>query len=165
MSAQTCTYEVSNDPQGDPPLPRATSQGRAELTPGSHPKATIALFGGARFRTDPLLHSLINGESVLNDAVAIALFATLSRHLDEEDPRIFSVSVLGSFFLVSAFSLVLGLAAGAFCSWCFTRSRSLGNFPEYEISAMCLGCVRVCPEVRLTGAHTDSRPGRHRDHT
>ncbi|CAE8653584.1 unnamed protein product, partial [Polarella glacialis] len=86
---------------------------------------TIALFGSSRFRTDPLLHALINGESVLNDAVAIVLFTTLSHHLDEEEPRLISASIMGHFCLVSLGSLAIGLAAGAVLSWVFCQSQQL----------------------------------------
>ncbi|CAE8589037.1 unnamed protein product, partial [Polarella glacialis] len=104
---------------------------------------TIALFGSSRFRTDPLLHALINGESVLNDAVAIVLFTTLSHHLDEEEPRLISASIMGHFCLVSLGSLAIGLAAGAVLSWVFCQSQQLDRFPDYEISAMFLGASVV----------------------
>jgi len=103
------------------------------------PVATISLFGSARFRSDPLLHSIINGESVLNDAVAIVLFGTLSRHLDGDTPELLSMAILGHFALVCVGSVFVGGAAGALCSWCFRRSLHLTRFPDYEISFMCLG--------------------------
>mmetsp|Transcript_33576 Transcript_33576/g.106542 ORF Transcript_33576/g.106542 Transcript_33576/m.106542 type:complete len:591 (+) Transcript_33576:69-1841(+) len=121
------------------------------LISATDPVATIALFGGARFRADPLLHSLINGEAVLNDAVAIVLFSTLSHHMDEEEPQLVSISILGHFFLVSLGSLLVGLAAGALCSWCFCCSSCLKRFPEYEISAILLGAYLTFALSQLLG--------------
>eukprot|EP00933_Yihiella_yeosuensis_P030012 TRINITY_DN23693_c0_g1_i1.p1 TRINITY_DN23693_c0_g1~~TRINITY_DN23693_c0_g1_i1.p1 ORF type:complete len:610 (-),score=86.06 TRINITY_DN23693_c0_g1_i1:226-2055(-) len=121
------------------------------LISATDPVATIALFGSSRFRTDPLLHALINGESVLNDAVAIVLFATLSHHMDEEEPRLISLSILGHFCLVSIGSLLVGLAAGAIVSWCFVRSQQLARFPEYEVSAMFLGAYLTFAFSQLLG--------------
>ncbi|KAF4735553.1 hypothetical protein FOZ62_021976, partial [Perkinsus olseni] len=39
------------------------------------PVAVMALMGGSKYRPNKTLHSLVFGESVLNDAVAIVLFA------------------------------------------------------------------------------------------
>merc|ERR550532_1818353 len=121
------------------------------LISATDPVATIALFGGARFRADPVLQSLINGESVLNDAVAIALFSTLTGHLNEESPQLFSFSVLGHFFTISIFSLVLGLAAGAFLSWCYCRAQYMSNFPSTEVATMCLGAYLTFAVAQLLG--------------
>eukprot|EP00928_Gymnodinium_smaydae_P050298 TRINITY_DN3386_c0_g1_i3.p1 TRINITY_DN3386_c0_g1~~TRINITY_DN3386_c0_g1_i3.p1 ORF type:complete len:683 (-),score=127.96 TRINITY_DN3386_c0_g1_i3:242-2209(-) len=117
------------------------------LISATDPVATIALFGSQRFRTDPLLHALVNGESVLNDAVAIVLFSTLSHHAEES---VFSVAILWHFCLVSLGSLVMGLAAGALCSWCFCQTM-LRRFPDYEISAMCLGAYLTFALSQLMG--------------
>lgn len=121
------------------------------LISATDPVATIALFGGSRFRTDPLLHSLINGESVLNDAVAIVLFSTLSHHVDDEHPTILSVGVLGEFFLVSLSSVALGLAAGIIFSGVFRGCSHLTRYPDYEISAMCLGGYLTFALSQLAG--------------
>jgi len=121
------------------------------LISATDPVATIALFGGARFRTDPLLHSLINGEAVLNDAVAIVLFSTLSHHMNEEEPQLVSLSILGHFFLVSVGSVAVGLAAGALCSWCFCRSQFFKTFPDYEISVILLGAYLTFAFSQLLG--------------
>ncbi|CAJ1364450.1 unnamed protein product [Effrenium voratum] len=112
---------------------------KCALISATDPVATIALFGSSRFRTDPLLHSLINGESVLNDAVAIVLFSTLTHHLHEEEPRLISASILGHFGLVLVGSVLVGVAAGAMLSWCFCTCKDLTRFPDYEIAGMFLG--------------------------
>ena len=43
------------------------------------PVAVIALFGGTRFRADPVLVSLLDGECVLYDAAAIVIFHLLGK--------------------------------------------------------------------------------------
>eukprot|EP00930_Biecheleria_cincta_P045577 TRINITY_DN31415_c0_g1_i1.p1 TRINITY_DN31415_c0_g1~~TRINITY_DN31415_c0_g1_i1.p1 ORF type:complete len:653 (-),score=89.53 TRINITY_DN31415_c0_g1_i1:28-1881(-) len=120
------------------------------LISATDPVATIALFGSSRFKADPLLHSLINGESVLNDAVAIVLFGTLVHHGTDE-PRLISAPVLGQFCLVLMGSLVVGLGAGALLSWGFKRTQELARFPDYEISAMFLGAYLTFALSQLFG--------------
>mmetsp|Transcript_19881 Transcript_19881/g.53189 ORF Transcript_19881/g.53189 Transcript_19881/m.53189 type:complete len:535 (-) Transcript_19881:450-2054(-) len=102
------------------------------------PVAVIALFGGTRFRADPVLVSIVGGESVLNDAVAIVLFTSLEKHIDEDQPALLTTDVLGHFVLVSIGSLVFGLSAGAVVSWCYRQAVYFNMFPHYEIGAMCL---------------------------
>lgn len=121
------------------------------LISATDPVATIALFGGSRFNTDPLLHALINGESVLNDAVAVVLFSTISHLFGQSHPTIVSPMILVQFFLVSLGSLVVGLLAGAACSFCFRKSSQLHRFPDYEISIMCLGAYATFAVSQLVG--------------
>lgn len=121
------------------------------LISATDPVATIALFGGSRFKADKTLHALVNGESLLNDAVAIALFTTLMQHLNDEDPQLISQAVLGHFTFISVFSLILGLWAGAFMSWVFKRSTFLRNYPHSEISAMTLGAYLTFAVAQLLG--------------
>mmetsp|Transcript_108805 Transcript_108805/g.307671 ORF Transcript_108805/g.307671 Transcript_108805/m.307671 type:complete len:588 (-) Transcript_108805:12-1775(-) len=121
------------------------------LISATDPVATIALFGGARYRTDPLLHSLINGEAVLNDAVAIVLFSAISHHVGEAEPQLLSFAILGRFFLISAGSLLVGFIAGLVCSWCFSRSQLLKGFPDYEIAAILLAAYLTFALSQLFG--------------
>lgn len=121
------------------------------LISATDPVATIALFGSSRFRANPFLHSLINGEAVLNDAVAIVLFSTISHQLDEEEPQLMSTPILGHFFFVSLGSLAVGLAAGGLSSWCFCRARYIKNFPDYEISAILLASYLTFAFSQLLG--------------
>eukprot|EP00927_Polykrikos_kofoidii_P040757 TRINITY_DN34783_c0_g2_i1.p1 TRINITY_DN34783_c0_g2~~TRINITY_DN34783_c0_g2_i1.p1 ORF type:complete len:661 (-),score=106.13 TRINITY_DN34783_c0_g2_i1:67-2049(-) len=122
------------------------------LISATDPVATIALFGSSRFRADPLLHSLVNGESVLNDAVAIVLFTTLSHHMgSEQTPSLVSIPILGHFFLVSLGSTIVGFVAGAVLSFCFCQSKYLRRFPDFEISTMCLGAYLTFALSQLLG--------------
>ena len=45
------------------------------------PVATLAIMGAEEIGCNPLLYSLVFGESVLNDAVAIVLFRTIKEFL------------------------------------------------------------------------------------
>eukprot|EP00747_Dinoflagellata_sp_TGD_P021724 gnl/TRDRNA2_/TRDRNA2_128663_c0_seq3.p1 gnl/TRDRNA2_/TRDRNA2_128663_c0~~gnl/TRDRNA2_/TRDRNA2_128663_c0_seq3.p1 ORF type:complete len:638 (+),score=89.22 gnl/TRDRNA2_/TRDRNA2_128663_c0_seq3:126-1916(+) len=124
------------------------------LISATDPVATIALFGSSRFRADPWLQSVINGESVLNDAVAIVLFSAMHHKLDRASPSLLSSAVLGHFFIVFIGSLVYGLATGALCSFFFRSSAFFSRFPDYEISTMCLGaylCFALSQFLGLSG--------------
>ena len=59
--------------------------------------AAGGLFGSSRSKSDPMLHALIDGESMLNGAVAIVLFSSLSSYDSSEnaDVSLLSFSVLG----------------------------------------------------------------------
>jgi sodium/hydrogen exchanger 8 len=46
------------------------------------PVATLSILGNPELNLDPLLYSLVFGESVLNDAVAIVLFNTFLKVLE-----------------------------------------------------------------------------------
>lgn len=50
------------------------------------PVATLSIMGSPELQCDNLLYSLVFGESVLNDAVAIVLFKTFHKYYDPEGP-------------------------------------------------------------------------------
>jgi sodium/hydrogen exchanger 8 len=50
------------------------------------PVATLAIMGNPELQCDNLLYSLVFGESVLNDAVAIVLFKTFHKFYDPDGP-------------------------------------------------------------------------------
>jgi len=115
------------------------------------PVAVIALFGGTRFRADPVLVSLLNGESVLNDAVAIVLFTSLEKHIDEASPALLTMDVLGHFVLVFFGSFLFGVVAGALVSWCYHQAEYLSLFEDYEIGAMCLSAYLTFALAQFCG--------------
>jgi sodium/hydrogen exchanger 8 len=102
------------------------------------PVAVIALFGGTRFRADPVLVSILGGESVLNDAVAIVLFTSVEHNIDQDQPALLTMDVLGHFVLVSFGSFGFGFVAGIIVSWSYRQADYLKLFPHYEIAIMCL---------------------------
>lgn len=110
------------------------------LMSATDPVATIALFGSQRFtngNSDAIFHCLVFGESLLNDAVAVVLFSAFERRFQSSQhdiPNAFSLVM--EFVHVSFGSLLIGLAAGLLCSWCFRRVHPLlHQFPAYEVSS------------------------------
>lgn len=51
------------------------------------PVATLSIMGSPELQCDELLYSLVFGESVLNDAVAIVLFKVFHKFYDPEGPE------------------------------------------------------------------------------
>ena len=97
-----------------------------------------------------MLVSLLNGESVLYDAVAIVLFTSLEKHIDEASPALLTMDVLGLFVLVFFGSFLFGVIAGALVAWCYHQAEYLSLFEDYEIGAMCLLRIsHVCPRTVL----------------
>lgn len=122
------------------------------LISATDPVAILALLRNSRMRCDPLLHSLINGESVLNDAVALVLFVTLSHHMSEDEvPSLLSSKILGHFAFVLVGSIVVGLGAGVVCSLCFRTAHALARFPDQEIAAILLGAYLTYAFAQLLG--------------
>ena len=56
--------------------------GRPDLC-GRSRRDTLSIMGSPELNCDPLLYSLVFGESVLNDAVAIVLFRTFYNYYEE----------------------------------------------------------------------------------
>merc|ERR1719162_1655058 len=50
------------------------------------PVATLSIMGSAELQCNELLYSLVFGESVLNDAIAIVLFKTFHKYYDPDLP-------------------------------------------------------------------------------
>ena len=103
------------------------------------PVATLAIMGAKEVNCDPMLYSLIFGESVLNDAVAIVLFHTLQGFATQDRPfNIGTVfSVLGQFLGVSLGSILIGVVCGLICCGLMKYS-SLYKYPKYEITVLFL---------------------------
>ncbi|TMW60536.1 hypothetical protein Poli38472_000578 [Pythium oligandrum] len=102
------------------------------------PVATLACFN--KLNAPPLLFNLVFGESVLNDAVAIALYQTLAKwepDIDLTAKELLSVALnTGGMFLLSLWVSMVITLLGAFL---LKRKMfaTLRYFPAYEIS-LCL---------------------------
>ncbi|KAH9821316.1 Sodium/hydrogen exchanger family-domain-containing protein [Melampsora americana] len=93
------------------------------------PVTVLAIFN--TLKVDPKLYSVIFGESLLNDAVAIVMFETLS-HFHGEKISVFSFfHGVGIFLLVFLTSMALGVVFGLTCSLMLKHSR-VSHFPEIE---------------------------------
>jgi NhaP-type Na+/H+ or K+/H+ antiporter len=81
------------------------------LISSTDPVSTLAVF--QKKRVDPQLFYLVFGESLLNDAVCLVLFNTLSKYVDRPDSGILYASII---FLVDfVVSFVGSMALGLFC--------------------------------------------------
>mmetsp|Transcript_12982 Transcript_12982/g.36577 ORF Transcript_12982/g.36577 Transcript_12982/m.36577 type:complete len:604 (-) Transcript_12982:895-2706(-) len=119
------------------------------------PVATLSIMGNEELNVDPLLYSLVFGESVLNDAVAISLFKTFSRFYNPEipDTEVSYVAIILSFIFVSGCSILVGVGIGLCASWLF-RHTDLKLYPNLETSllmCLCYLCYAVAEAVGMSG--------------
>jgi len=84
------------------------------LISSTDPVATLSVF--ADVHAPPLLYNLVFGESVLNDAVAVVLFRTLSQFYEEEFTVHTFWKVIGQFMGVSIGSILIGTACALACA-------------------------------------------------
>lgn len=101
------------------------------------PVTILAIFNA--YKVDPKLYTIIFGESILNDAIAIVLFETAQKYVQTSDPgkevrtlTIFSFfEAIGIFLLIFFGSLVIGVAVGILTTLGlkFTHVR---RFPKIE---------------------------------
>mmetsp|Transcript_19930 Transcript_19930/g.27469 ORF Transcript_19930/g.27469 Transcript_19930/m.27469 type:complete len:594 (+) Transcript_19930:22-1803(+) len=119
------------------------------------PVATLSIMGNPELNCDPLLYSLVFGESVLNDAVAIVLFKTFASFYDSGEA--FSQktipAVMLNFTIVSLGSVVIGVLIGLFCSY-LCKHTQMWKYPEYEVSMLFLfayGSYSFSEALQLSG--------------
>eukprot|EP01114_Cavostelium_apophysatum_P016731 TRINITY_DN4816_c0_g1_i2.p1 TRINITY_DN4816_c0_g1~~TRINITY_DN4816_c0_g1_i2.p1 ORF type:complete len:435 (+),score=79.12 TRINITY_DN4816_c0_g1_i2:167-1471(+) len=110
------------------------------LISATDPVATLSIMGSKELRVQPLLYSLIFGESVLNDAVAIVLFRTLSGFSTSSKgfQGIDLLKSMGTFVLVSLGSLGIGVGVGLISAFLFKRTKSMKEHPYMEVSLLAL---------------------------
>ena len=120
------------------------------------PVATLSIMGNAELRCDPLLYSLVFGESVLNDAVAISLFRVFAKYYNPEGPDLSESeipSALFSFFTVTICSIGVGVALGLAASYLYKHT-SLSDYPHLETSLLfcfCYLCYSTSEAVGWSG--------------
>jgi solute carrier family 9 (sodium/hydrogen exchanger), member 8 len=97
--------------------------------------------GSPELQCDTLLYSLVFGESVLNDAVAIVLFKTFHKYYNPEVILDVSVipAVLFSFFAMTFLSILIGALLGLLVSYIYKHT-SICDFPKLEASLLYLFC-------------------------
>ncbi len=113
------------------------------------PVATLAMLNAKEVKADPLLYSLIFGESVLNDAIAIVLYQAFEPFVEALDLAQrtggeiaeFGIQSLfkaiGNFFLVSLGSILVGVGVALLCSFIF-RHINFQQYPVYEFTLVFL---------------------------
>mmetsp|Transcript_11561 Transcript_11561/g.27818 ORF Transcript_11561/g.27818 Transcript_11561/m.27818 type:complete len:557 (+) Transcript_11561:150-1820(+) len=120
------------------------------------PVATLSIMGNDDLNVDPLLYSLVFGESVLNDAIAISLFRTFAKYYKPEGPEWSESEIPGallSFLVVTTLSIVVGVALGLLASWIY-RHTDLNFFPKLETSLLfcfCYLCYATAEALELSG--------------
>ena len=99
------------------------------------PVATLSILGNPELNCDPLLYSLVFGESVLNDAVAIVLFKTFMKFYDlgEEFTTRTIFSILLDFLANSIGSVLMGIATSLLCCY-LCKNTQMRKYPELETS-------------------------------
>ena len=120
------------------------------------PVATLSIMGNSELNCDPLLYSLVFGESVLNDAIAISLFKTFFKYYDPDGPDWSESeipSALLNFVTSSILSILVGVAVGLSCSWIYKHTE-LSDYPNLETSLLfcfCYLCYAIAEAVSLSG--------------
>mmetsp|Transcript_11268 Transcript_11268/g.15048 ORF Transcript_11268/g.15048 Transcript_11268/m.15048 type:complete len:580 (-) Transcript_11268:264-2003(-) len=120
------------------------------------PVATLSIMGSPELQCDQLLYSLVFGESVLNDAVAIVLFKTFLKYYDPDGPDLGRADIpaaLLSFVTVTVLSILVGVGLGLVVSFIY-RHTSLSSFPKFETALLflfCYCCYATAEAVGLSG--------------
>ena len=119
------------------------------------PVATLSIMGNPELNCEPLLYSLVFGESVLNDAVAIVLFKTFMSFYESDQE--FSSStvpiIMVNFTICSLGSVVVGVIIGLVCSY-LCKHTKMNLYPEYEVSILFLfayGSYSFAEAIELSG--------------
>lgn len=119
------------------------------------PVATLSIMGNEDLHVDPLLYSLVFGESVLNDAIAICLFKTFFQFYNPESPTpdVSIMIIIWNFVAVSGLSIVVGVGLGMAASYLY-RHTELKRYPNLETSLLlcfCYLCYATAEAVQLSG--------------
>jgi solute carrier family 9 (sodium/hydrogen exchanger), member 8 len=124
------------------------------------PVATLSIMGNADLRCDPLLYSLVFGESVLNDAVSISLYKVFADFYKESNSSGSNTwnnakvpSALLSFSIVSFWSIMIGVFLGLLASALYKHTQ-LSSYPNLETSLLfsfCYLCYATGEALGLSG--------------
>lgn len=104
------------------------------------PVTILAIFN--QYKVDPKLYNIIFGESLLNDAVSIVMYETLSKFHGSEFQLSSLFHGVGLFLLNFSVSMALGIAFGLFMSLILKHSY-LSQFPKIESCLVAL-CAYTC---------------------
>mmetsp|Transcript_18460 Transcript_18460/g.27891 ORF Transcript_18460/g.27891 Transcript_18460/m.27891 type:complete len:602 (-) Transcript_18460:106-1911(-) len=120
------------------------------------PVATLSIMNNPELQCNKLLYSLVFGESVLNDAVAIVLFKTFREYFDPESPDLSEwdiPKVFLSFFYVSVMSILVGVGLGFVTSYLYkhTSLNSYANLESTLLFLFCYFCYALAESLGLSG--------------
>lgn len=120
------------------------------------PVATLSIMGNADLQVNPILYSLVFGESVLNDAVAVVLFKTFHRYYNPDGPDWKEAEIpaaLLSFVVVTILSIIVGVTLGLLPSFMYKHTQ-LSDYPKFETSLLfcfCYLCYSIAESMELSG--------------
>lgn len=119
------------------------------------PVATLSIMGNPELNCDPLLYSLVFGESVLNDAVSIVLFRTFMNFYQSDEAFSSKTipTVMINFAGVCIGSIVVGVFVALVCSY-LCKHTQMNKYPEYEITILFLfayGSFSFSEAIQLSG--------------
>lgn len=118
-------HQVSNWGSSGSNFPLLDSLVFGSLISSIDPVATLGILSGVGVSQTDTLYTLIFGESLLNDGVAIVLFDTLRDHLGEDDglsPEAYR-EMAQHFCIVLFGSMAIGVAVGMSCTLYFSALR------------------------------------------
>ena len=113
------TYKMSS--WGGVSLPLLDSLLFGALMSSIDPVATLSILSSVGVRQSDTLYTMVFGESLLNDGVAIVLFDSLVRHMGDEDvvDKATVSDTLVHFTIIITGSIVVGLVCGTCCNFFF----------------------------------------------
>mmetsp|Transcript_1590 Transcript_1590/g.2263 ORF Transcript_1590/g.2263 Transcript_1590/m.2263 type:complete len:614 (+) Transcript_1590:160-2001(+) len=120
------------------------------------PVATLSIMGSPELQCNQLLYSLVFGESVLNDAIAIVLFKTFYKYYDPDAPDLTKKdipSALLAFLAMTVNSIIVGVILGLVTSFIYKHT-SIREFPHLETSLLflfCYFCYATAEAMGLSG--------------
>ena len=120
------------------------------------PVATLSIMGNADLNCDPLLYSVVFGESVLNDAIAIVLFKTFHKYYNPDGPNLSEAEIpaaLAAFIVVSLLSILVGVVLGLAASFMYKHT-NMAEYPNLETSLLfsfCYLCYSTAEAMELSG--------------
>eukprot|EP01125_Pyxidicula_operculata_P010259 TRINITY_DN3380_c1_g1_i1.p1 TRINITY_DN3380_c1_g1~~TRINITY_DN3380_c1_g1_i1.p1 ORF type:complete len:468 (-),score=53.11 TRINITY_DN3380_c1_g1_i1:50-1453(-) len=95
------------------------------LISSTDPVAALAVFGN--LGANKMLESLVFGESVLNDAIAVTMFKTLEKvattHEDAPYDAVYVFTIIGQFLLIAVGSTLIGIVICIFTSFFLRRTK------------------------------------------
>lgn len=120
------------------------------------PVATLSIMGSPELKCNRMLYSLVFGESVLNDAIAVVLFKTFRRYYDPEAPDLTTdkiPSAILDFFTMTLFSIFVGGGLGLLTSFIY-KNTSIRDIPKLESTLLflfCYLCYATAEAMSLSG--------------
>jgi sodium/hydrogen exchanger-like protein 6/7 len=123
------------------------------------PVTILAIFN--TYKVDPKLYTVIFGESILNDAIAIVLFETARKYNDPNVGKLTPLSFfesIGVFLMVFFGSLFIGLLIGLATSLLlkFTHIRRDPKIESCVIILIAYASYFFANAIHMSGKHTYS---------